>query len=192
VIDLDLHLPGIIDGDQAAITAWLVSAERPVRDALRSFAASVDTESVVQEALLRAWQIAPRIEHDGRANALLRFAVRAACNLALDEVRRRRRYRPPDDDEAFERFLDQLVDRGPAPPDPLLRKLIQKCRSLLAPQPRRALEARLEASGGESDQAIAARLGLKLNTFLQNFTRARRALAECLERQGVQLDEELP
>ena len=28
---------------------------------------------------------------------------------------------------------------------------------------------------------------MRLNTFLQNFTRARRQLAECLERQGVDL-----
>jgi DNA-directed RNA polymerase specialized sigma24 family protein len=147
---------------------------------------------VVQEALLRAWQLAPRLEPDGRANALLRFTVRAARNLALDEARRRRRVEPAEDEAAFERTLERLAGDGPAPPDPLLRRLIERCRALLAPQPRQALEARLAAGGGEDDRAIAARLGVKLNTFLQNFGRARRALVECLERQGVRLDEELP
>lgn len=190
--DLDLHLEGIAAGDRAAFAAWLAGAERPVRDALRGFAPRVDVEATLQEALLRAWHLAPRLSPDGRPNALLRFTFRAARNLALDELRRLRRFEPPDDEADFQRRLERLADDGPAPPDPLLRRLIQKCRALLPPQPRRALEARLEAGGVEPDQAIAARLGLKVNTFLQNFTRARRALAECLERNGVRLDEELP
>jgi RNA polymerase sigma-70 factor (ECF subfamily) len=31
------------------------------------------------------------------------------------------------------------------------------------------------------------RLGMKLNTFLQNFTRARKLLADCLRSRGVDL-----
>lgn len=192
MIDLDLHLPGMTAGDRAAFAAWLAGAERPVRDALRGFAATVDVEAVVQEALLRAWQLAPRLTPDGRPNALLRFTFRAARNLAISEARRRGRVEPGDDEAEFQRRLERLADDGPPPPDPLLRRLIQRCRELLPARPRQALEARLEAGGAESDQAIAARLGLKANTFLQNFTRARRALAECLERHGVVLEEELP
>lgn len=192
MIDLDRHLPSIASGDRAAFAAWLAGAEGPVRDSLRSFAAAVDVEAVVQEALLRAWHLAPRLAPDGRPNSLLRFTVRAARNVALDEARRRRRVVLPDDEAAFARAVEALAGEGPPPPDPLLRRLIARCRALLAPQPRQALEARLAAGGQEDDRAIAARLGVKLNTFLQNVTRAKRALAECLERQGVRLDEELP
>lgn len=198
MIDLDLHLDAIRAGDHQAFAAWLAGAEPSARGALRTFAAEVDVEAVLQEALLRAWQLAPRLTSDGRPNVLLRFTLVAARNLALSEVRRRARLRPPDPDggdgeqAGFERLLEKIADDGPAPPDPLLRRLILGCRDLLPPKPRQALEARLASGGAEPDQAIAARLGAKLNTFLQNFTRARRLLAECLEAKGVALDEEVP
>jgi RNA polymerase sigma-70 factor (ECF subfamily) len=97
-----------------------------------------------------------------------------------------------DDEEGFERMVKRIADEGPAPADPFLRRAIQICLGLLPARPREAIQARLEAAGGESDHEIAERLGLKLNTLLQNVTRARRALAGCLERRGVNLREELP
>ena len=59
--------------------------------------------------------------------------------------------------------------------------------------------AKAQLEGGRAQNAIhafeeamqgfeeAERLGMRLNTFLQNFTRARKLLADCLERQGVAL-----
>jgi RNA polymerase sigma-70 factor (ECF subfamily) len=38
---------------------------------------------------------------------------------------------------------------------------------------------------------LAERLGMRLNTFLQNVTRARKLLVECLERRHVDLTLEL-
>ena len=73
------------------------------------------------------------------------------------------------------------------PGDPLLRQLIQACREQLRGKPAQALEARLASGGSDPDELLAERLSMRLNTFLQNFTRARRQLAECLERQGVDL-----
>jgi DNA-directed RNA polymerase specialized sigma24 family protein len=192
VIDLDLHLPDIAAGDRAAFAAWLAGAERPLRNALRSFAAWVDVEAVLQEALLRAWHLAPRLRPDGRPNALLRFAFRAARNLALSELRRRGREAPPGDEEAFQRTLDRLADEGPTPSDPLLRRLILACLELLPPQPRAALLARLSTGGVEPDRALAAGLRMRLNTFLKNVGRARQALADCLRSKGVDLTEERP
>ena len=43
----------------------------------------------------------------------------------------------------------------------------------------------------DPDRSLAERVGMKLNTFLQNVTRARRLLADCLRRRGVDLDLEL-
>ena len=91
MIDLDAHLPAIQAGDADAFGRWLAGAEPGLRESLRSFAASVDTEAVLQESLLRTWQVAPRVVSDGKPNTLLRLAVRIARNLAVSE---RRRLRP--------------------------------------------------------------------------------------------------
>lgn len=190
--DLDLHLPAIAGGDARAFGAWAAAVEGTLRRGLRSFAAAVDVEAHVQEALLRAWHVAPGLVPDGRPNALLRFTVRAARNLALDEARRRGREVRAAGQEDFERWLDGLAEAGPPPGDPLLRRLIQACRDLLPRQPRAALDARLGGGGAEPDEALAQGLGMKLNTFLQNVVRARRLLARCLAEKGVDLEEARP
>jgi RNA polymerase sigma-70 factor (ECF subfamily) len=190
--DLDTHLAGISAGQEAAFARCLAGAEAPLRGALRAFARQVDVEAVLQETLLRTWQVAPRLIPDGRPNALLRFAARAARNLAVDEARRAG-FRAPVDEEQLTRLVDGLAAAGaPEGPDPLLRRLIAACRDRLAGRPRAALEGRLAAGGAEPDAAVAARLGMRVNTFLQNVSRARRALAECLRRAGVPAEELSP
>lgn len=187
--DLDVHLPQIVAGDPEAFGRWVSGAELSVRGALRSFAAQVDTEAVLQEALLRVWQVAPKLVPDGRPNALLRLSVRIAQNLAVSEARR---LRPGAvDDATLERALasaEQFVE--PDLPDPLLRERIARCREKLPGKPAQALMQRL-SHPGEPDARLAEALSMTLNTFLQNFTRARKLLAECLERGGVRLTEVL-
>ncbi|AKT40727.1 RNA polymerase sigma factor [Chondromyces crocatus] len=190
MLDLDAHLTAIADGDADAFGQWLAGAEPALRSSLRSFAARVDVEAVLQEALLRVWQVAPRHTPDGRPNSLFRVALRIARNLSVDEVRRARA--TPVEDEAIERAL--AASEGevmPVGPDPLLRRVIEACREKLPGKPAEVLMARLSSGGSEPDEVIAARLGMKTNTFLQNFTRARKLLAECLERQQVDLAVEL-
>jgi RNA polymerase sigma-70 factor (ECF subfamily) len=190
MIDLDEHLVAIAAGDAGAFGRWLAGAEPCLRRSLRPLAARVDTEAALQEALLRVWQFAPRHTADGRPNSLLRLALRAARNVALDEVRRARV--SPADDEALERALAANDAHAfAAAPDPLLRRVIDECRRLLPEKPGQALAARLEAAGAEPDETLAERLGMRLNTFLQNFTRARKLLAECLAKRKVSLDMEL-
>jgi RNA polymerase sigma-70 factor (ECF subfamily) len=185
--DLDLHLPSIAAGDAGAFGRWLAGAEPTLRESLRRFAAQVDVEAVLQEALLRIWQVAPRVKPDGRPEALLRLALRVARNLAVDEVRRAG-FRAALAEEDLARLLDALAaGETPEAPDPLLRRLIARCRDALGKQPRAALDARLRAGGGEADADLAAALGMRQNTFLQNVGRARKALAECLRRGGVAL-----
>jgi RNA polymerase sigma-70 factor (ECF subfamily) len=190
VIDLDQHLAAIVAGDAGAFGRWMSGAERPIRDSLRPFARVVDTEAVLQESLLRAWQVAPRIKADGRPNGLLRLTMRMAKNLAVSEVRRARLdLVEPDDLDS--KMSESALERTLRPPDPLLRAKIAECRDKLPEKPRLALEERLLNEGGEPDAALAARLGMKTNTFLQNFTRARRMLADCLKSEGVDLELEL-
>ncbi|HMV67027.1 MAG TPA: sigma factor, partial [Myxococcota bacterium] len=153
-------------------------AEPRVRGSLRTFAAEVDVEAVLQEALLRAWQVAPRVQRDGRGDSLLRYAARVAHNLAIDEVRRAGRSRAlaPDEDVAAPEV---------EPPDPRLGQQVRRCLEELPEQPRRAISARWELGATEHDRSLADRLGMQLNTFLKNIGRAREALKQCLERAGV-------
>jgi RNA polymerase sigma-70 factor (ECF subfamily) len=186
--DLDIHLAAIVAGDQRAFGAWMAAAETTVRDTLGSFAVVVDVEAVLQEALLRVWQVAPRFVADGRPNGLVRLAIRIARNLAVSEVRRTRA-RPvePDDLEA----ALAAAERAANAPDPMLRRVIALCREKLPAKPRLALDTRLASAGGHDDDDLATSIGMRLNTFLQNFTRARQLLADCLRKHGVAVDQEL-
>lgn len=152
-----------------------------MRSSLRPFAARVDVEAIVQEAALRLWQVAPRFVPDGRPNGMLRLLCRIARNLALDELRRRREV-PLDPDGHTEPAAIEIEGV-----DPMLRRLVVDCFDKLPPKPALALGARLEAEGAEPDLVLCARLEMRLNTFLQNVTRARKLLAQCLEAQGVAL-----
>ena len=184
-LDLDEVAFSIAAGDRDAFAWWLARAEPALRRSLAGFAAQVDVEAVLQEALLRFWQVAGRFESDGEPNGLLRLARRIARNLAIDAVRRaggeRERDRPlePGDEPAID----------PPEPDPLLREAVERCRGELPERPRAALDARLDAAGGRPDRTLAEGLGMRVNTFLQNVTRARQLLLACLERRGISLEE---
>lgn len=187
--DLDSHLPLIVAGDAAAFARWLAGAEPCLRRSLRPFAARVDTEAVVQEALLRAWQVAPRHAPDGRANSLLRLTLRIGKNLAIDEARRART--TPADETAIEEASAAADPEPVSGPDPLLRRVIEECQKLLRGPPAAALDARLASGGAEPDETLAERVNMRLNTFLQNVSRARKQLAECLAKRKVDLQSEL-
>jgi RNA polymerase sigma-70 factor (ECF subfamily) len=176
-------------GDADAFGTWASASERALRGALRIFAAAVDTEAVLQEALLRVWQVAPRFTHDGKPNALLRFAVRTTRNCALSELRRGAPSKAVLDE--LERAMAVEEQVSATPPDPMLRAAIAQCRAKLPRQPAIALEQRLGSAGAEDDTVLAARVGMSRNTFLQNFTRARKLLRACLEKAGISLDAEL-
>jgi RNA polymerase sigma-70 factor (ECF subfamily) len=177
----------IIATDRAAFGRWMSNvAEPPLRASLSRFAASVDAEAILQETFLRIWQVADRVKPDGKPEPLLRYAFRIAHNLVISELRSQRRITVLEADE-LRRAADAFAAAArPGHPDPLLRRVIAKCRELLPPQPRRALKARIDSCGGASDATLATELGVRLNTFLQNFTRARRLLAECLRAHGVE------
>jgi len=186
---LDDLLPAIGAGDATAFARWLAGAEGRLRDSLRSFAARVDTEAVLQEALIRVWQVAPRFVPDGRPDGLVRLAIRIARNVAVSELRRNRL--DPVEIEALERAADDRDELSPGPADPMLRRTIEDCRRHLPARPAAALAARLQSGGSVPDERLAERLGMRTNTFLQNVTRARRLLAECLRRRGVDLAMEM-
>ncbi len=181
--DTDQELVLIQSGDAQAFARWIGSVERTLRLSLRSFAATVDVEAVLQEALLRTWNVAPRMEPDGKPNALFRMSLRIARNLAISE---KRRTRPTATDDAV---LDALEAETVAPTDPLLWRRVSECHERLPEKPRQALTARITSAGAEPDEVLAARLSMRLNTFLQNFTRARKLLVDCLRTMGIDIAE---
>jgi RNA polymerase sigma-70 factor (ECF subfamily) len=178
-LDLDEHLPAIAAGDARAFGRWVAGCEHRLRASLSTFARQLDVEPVVQETLLRVWQIAPRFVPDGRPDGLVRLAVRIARNLAVSELRRQARAISPEA-EAVAPAVE---------PDPLLRQLLLRCREELPRKPAAALGQRLGQGGHLPDRELAALVGMQLNTFLQNVGRARKLLAACLERQGVTLED---
>lgn len=172
----------------------MAGAELPLWRSLRPFAASVDTEGVMQETFLRVWLLAPRCAPDGKGNSLLRMAHRVARNLAIDETRRRHRETPWEQESGDTGAVggpghDPGPIPNPAPPsDPILKKRIAECFEKLPGKPLEAISARLNSWGRHSDKVLAENLGMRLNTFLQNITRARRLLAECLLQYGIELE----
>ena len=188
--DLDQHLPAIQLGDEAAFGRWMSAVEPRLRGSLRTFGATVDIEATLQEAFLQVWQVAPKFQPDGKPNALLRFAFRCARNLAISEIRRLRTHSA--DTDELERALAQAGEVSePVDVDPSFRAILSDCAARLPDKPRSALAARIVGGGTEPDRILAERLGMKLNTFLQNFTRARKLLLDCLAAAGVTLSEQL-
>jgi len=180
------QLASIGAGDDAAFGRWIAGAEPSLRQSLRAFATLLDTEAVLQEALLRVWQVAPKFVSDGKPNALLRFAVTTTRNAAISELRRSAPTKEQLD--ALEHELAAEAEAQPSAPDPFLREAILECRKKLPRQPGLALEQRLSSGGKQDDAALALQLGMKTNTFLQNYGRARKLLAECLRKRGVDLE----
>ncbi len=129
---------------------------------------------------------------DGRPDALLRLGIRIARNLAISELRRSRT--DPVEPEFLDRLLseDEGLLQGPdRASDPILRQAIEECRRILPRKLAEAIQARIDSAGAEPDAVLAERVRMRRNTFLQNVTRARRLLADCLRRRGIDVAMEL-
>ena len=126
-------------GDADAFAEWMKMVEHPLWRSLARFARHIDLEVVVQETFLRMWIVAcdPGRHLEGEY-ASLKFALRVARNVGLEELRRTR--------------CGSTVsfDEQPEPPvcfdfpDPLLKKTIYRCFDLLPQKPKSAMAARLQ------------------------------------------------
>jgi DNA-directed RNA polymerase specialized sigma24 family protein len=170
--------------DGAAFAEWAGRVERPVRSSLLRYARAVDLEVVVQETLLRMWLLATttRKELEGD-HASLRMAIAVARNVAREELRRARR----DAHDSLDDAEHNVVIEPPPSPDPGLSRAIRDCFEKLPGRLRTALHQRIAHGATQPDRDLAEALGLKLNTFLQHIVRARKSMADCLGRKGVEL-----
>ncbi|RMH31189.1 MAG: sigma-70 family RNA polymerase sigma factor [Planctomycetota bacterium] len=159
----------------------IAAAEPRIRLSLFRFCRFVDTEVVVQETLLRMWQLAPRFTPDGKPDAMLRYAIRTAHNRAVSEARRSRTQNPTDLPDPTELGM---IDTPHSEPE--LREAVGGCLKELPRRPRSAIRARLREAHVR-DEVLAEGLGMTVNTFFQNIRQARLALLECLHRHGFAL-----
>jgi DNA-directed RNA polymerase specialized sigma24 family protein len=184
---LDALFQAARSGSADAFAAWAEQVHLPLRRSLRPFARAVDVEVVVQETLLRMWVLA----RDGARvlegeDASLRFALRVARNVALEEVRRARTGHLLSLETLSASELPAVVPEPAA--DPGLRQAILACLARLPGRPAAALRERLLGGGDAPDRDLAGRLGMTLNTFLQNVVRARAHLAACLRTRGIAVE----
>lgn len=171
--------------DERLFGKWMGRVERPIRLSLRSWATRVDTEGVVQEALLRMWVLC--CDHGAGPltgeNASLRYACGIAFNVARNEARKNGRLLPKDPIE-----MPETAVHDEPPIAPSFERAVRECVAALTGKLRDALQARLESDGRSDDTWLAEGLRMQKNTFLQNIVRARRKVAECLTGKGIVIE----
>lgn len=138
----------------------------------------VDTESVVQQALLITWNNAPRIERGTKTDPLLAYALKVSRNEALKEL-------PPRDTLPVD--MDQEVPE-PEVLSPLFRAGVSLCFDTLPERPKIALRVRIEDGGTRTDEELAQHLGMTKGTYQQNLHRARVTIQDCLRRHGIEVN----
>lgn len=178
------ELKGIARGDPEVFKRWFARCEIRLRQSLRSFAESVDVETLVRETAFRVWERASTITSDGRPEFLLRWAVTVARNAARNQAKRSWR------EEPLDRYAEAAGPVGVVP-DLMLRARIRHCREHLPATPRRVLNEHLADGGQCSGHDLAISLGMTFDAVRQNLTRARRALEQCLLKFGINVREYL-
>ena len=175
----------IAQGNQDAFSRWFARCEIQLRRSLRSFARTIDVEAVVQETVMKVWELAATIGPRGRPDFLLHWAQEVAKNHALNRSDRAKREVP------LEAHHDLPTRATVSASDPILRARIRECLAALSASTRRVLEARLHDAGQHSDRDLSAMLGMSYDTFRKNLSRAREALEQCLREHGIDLSEYL-
>jgi RNA polymerase sigma factor (sigma-70 family) len=187
--DYDLEVAewqAIVRRDEDAFKRWLERSHIHLRLSLRSFAAVVDVEVVVQEAAIRVWQRASTIVPDGRQAFLVRWASTVARNSARNELKRAQREVPLDDPPHHPET--QIVRAGR---DPFLRARLHSCRERLPAALRRVIDMMLADGGQRSARECATAGRMSYDAFRQNLARGRRTLENCLREHGIQIREYL-
>lgn len=187
----DMILVGrLVDGDAAALEALYDRYNRVVYSfAIRMLSDASSAEELTQEVFLRLWRQSGSYQQ-GRG-AFLTWLLSITHNMAIDEIRRRKR-RPMiqssgEDDQTLNMVPDQKSDvEGEAWLGSLQLLVRDALKEIPEPQ-RRAIE--LAYFGGLTQREIADRLGEPLGTIK---TRMRLGLLKLRDRLGPLLDLEPP
>lgn len=150
-------------------------------------------EEVLQEVFLRVWQRAGT--YQGARGRVMSWLLGIAHNLAIDEVRRRRR-RPQSVGERERAAADSELDLRPSPDaDPHeeawagLRRARVEAALRTLPPPQRAVLV-LAYFDGYTQSEIAARLGEPLGTVKTRMRLGLRKLRETAREQGLEIEVE--
>jgi RNA polymerase sigma-70 factor (ECF subfamily) len=179
-------------GDRAALDLLYDRYAGPVYAlVLRIIADRQAAEDLLQEVFLRVWQRAATYQANrGRP---LTWVLGIAHNLAIDEVRRRRR-RPQGVEERDDATVDNLLaampseEPGPAEQawERLCRAQISAALQQLPPAQRAIIE--LAYFEGYTQSQMAERLGEPLGTVKTRLRLGMQKLRDLLQGQGLEVD----
>lgn len=173
-------------GDQAAFRS-LVDKTHAIayRVALRMLGRPDAAEDVVQETYIRTWQSLVKLR-DRRA--VLAFICRIARNVATDKLRKLGRRRIDSLDaqlgEGVGALVDSIADDGPTPDELVSSAQVQIAVRAVVDQlkDKHRIVLLLREVDGMSYDEISAVLGVPVGTVESRLHRARKELAQKLER----------
>lgn len=160
-------------GDRSTMEAFIGHVQRPLFSyCLRLVNHRQEAEDIAQEALVRLFEQARNggLRADAAAQRALVFTM--AHNLAVDALRRKGRVLSPGTEDAAH----------PNPDGGLLKQQVERALADLPPQHRQALL--LREYGGLAYAEIAAALGVSESVVKVSIFRARRRMAQLLDRDG--------
>lgn len=153
--------------------------------ALRIVGDRLAAEEILQEVFFRAWQQAPAF--NDRRGSLVTWLLSITHNLAIDQVRRRRRRPVATDDEDPLATMASLPDTGESVEDEVwlasLRAQVNGALHQLPDSQREAIE--LAYFHGLTQREIATRLGQPLGTVKTRMRLGLKKLRSILEEQEV-------
>jgi len=173
-------------GDQAAFRMLVDKTHGTVyRLALRMLSRPAEAEDVVQETFMRTWQSLGKLR-DKRAT--LAFVCRITRNVATDKLRKLGRRRIDSLDtpigEGFAALVDSIADDGPAQDELLsseqtrvaVRAVVDELKD------KHRIVLLLREVDGMSYEEISTVVGVPVGTVESRLHRARKELAQKLER----------
>jgi RNA polymerase sigma-70 factor (ECF subfamily) len=182
----DTHLMALVAQGDAAAFAVLVDrhAGALYRVAMRMLADAHEAEDVVQEAMARAWQQAPRWQPSGAG--LVGWLHRVTMNLCFDRKRRFRVVLTPE--------LPEQVDAAPlADVEIVAAQARDAVASALAALPERYRAALVLCYYEGFSNALAAEvMTLNIKAMESLLFRARRQMRELLEKRDVRCGDLVP
>jgi RNA polymerase sigma-70 factor, ECF subfamily len=180
----------IAEGDGHALETLYDRYSRVVYSfSLRMLADTNSAEDLTQEIFLRLWRQGGSYQHS--RGAFLTWLLSVTHNMAIDEIRRRKR-RPvavdgADDDQTLSALPDTRTDVENAAWLTSLHAIVREALQDIPPSQRHAIE--LAYFSGLTQREIAERLNEPLGTIK---TRMRLGLLKLRERLGPILEDDVP